>query len=102
MDGDDGGERPPSGQVWPEVLTAGEAALFLRLSAHALRKATMAGEVPAARYGQSWRYSLAALQEQLRATEPRPPLGYRTGVESDDEDPLAQGRSIRGTSEDSR
>jgi excisionase family DNA binding protein len=51
-----------------EVMTVEEAALFLRVPAHALRELASAGTVPARLVGGEWRFSRAALLDWLRGS----------------------------------
>ncbi len=58
----------------PEVLTADEAALLLRLDEAALLNLAQTGQVPGRRVGNQWRFSRAALLGWL--------TGYRQGMAS--------------------
>lgn len=55
-----------SGLARDEVLTAREAALFLKLSADSLYAAANRGEIPHRRVGRRMLFSSAALVEWLR------------------------------------
>ncbi len=52
----------------PEVLLPGEAAVLLRVEESALLEAAEAGELPARRIGDGWRFSRAALLDWLART----------------------------------
>lgn len=49
----------------PEVLTAEEAAAYLRVSMNTMRKLLRDGEIPAAKVGREWRIKRAALDTFL-------------------------------------
>ena len=75
---------------WPEVLTLGEAASFLRMSPGELGQLADWQQVPGRRIGEQWRFSRAALLEWLEGGwgpyiapyEPVAPAvsGYQTAV----------------------
>jgi len=48
-----------------EIMTAQEAAEYLRLGVDTLKRWTRAGHVPGRRIGRQWRFSKAALDEWL-------------------------------------
>ncbi len=49
----------------PDIMTAQEAAGFLRVHMATLRRLTQSGAIPARKVGAQWRYSRAALYEWL-------------------------------------
>ena len=49
----------------PEVLTAKEAAAYLRMASATLYRLAAAGEIPAIRIGRVWRFSRRLLDEWL-------------------------------------
>lgn len=49
-----------------EILTAKEAAEFLRVSPNTVKSKARAGELPAAKIGREWRFRKADLDEWLR------------------------------------
>lgn len=49
-------------EPWPEVMTAEEAASYLRLSKEKLYVLIRGGEVPAARLGRDWRIRFVDLE----------------------------------------
>jgi excisionase family DNA binding protein len=55
----------------PEVMTAPEAAAYLRIEDEALLKAAEAGEVPGRQIAGEWRFSRAALAEWLAGRDAR-------------------------------
>ena len=48
-----------------EILTAQEAAAYLRTSVYTLKARARAGKVPAMKLGREWRFNKAALDEWL-------------------------------------
>lgn len=49
----------------PDVMTANEAAFFLRIHTATLRRRTLDGTIPARKVGAKWRYSKRALYDWL-------------------------------------
>ncbi len=57
------GARQASAPLPPEVMTAEEAAAFLRLPVSLLLRKTREGLIPGAKIGRSWRFSRRLLLE---------------------------------------
>ncbi len=62
--------RASVNEAAPEVLTAGEAAAFLRVEEEALLAAAERGEVPARKLAGEWRFSREALIGWLAGAGP--------------------------------
>lgn len=52
-------------QELPEILTAAEAAKFLRLSVNTLRNEAFLGHIPGVKIGDSWRFLRKALEDHV-------------------------------------
>jgi excisionase family DNA binding protein len=61
-----GGHEPPQWAGWPEVLTLGEAAAYLRVPEAELERLAGRLGLPARQIGSEWRFSRSAIQEWLR------------------------------------
>ena len=53
------------GAVTEEILTAQEAARYLRLAANTVKRKAQNGEIPAAKIGRQWRFQKAELDKWL-------------------------------------
>ena len=53
-------------EAMPELLTANEAAAFLKLHSDTVKRKAREGELPAAKIGRQWRFDVDELREWLR------------------------------------
>jgi len=71
--------------VRQEVLTLKDAALYLRLSAAAVKASAQRGEIPGRKIGKEWRFLKSALQQWLSQPSSRLTLLSMAGAFKDDE-----------------
>jgi len=80
-------------QDQPDVLTAKEAAEYLRISESTVKRYASRLAIPGRQLGKQWRFSKAALEEWLRSASGKEILLSQAGALADDADELARLRS---------
>ena len=64
-------EAPGSTSTFEPLLSAEEAASYLRMHPKTLQKMARGGQVPCIRYGRNWYFRLSALDAWVREQENR-------------------------------
>ena len=80
-------------QQQPAVLTAKEAAEYLRISESTLRRYASRRVIPGRQLGKEWRFSRLALEEWLRSASGKEVLLSQAGAFADDAEDLAELRA---------
>jgi len=68
---------------YPEIMTIGETAEYLRISLSSLYKLAQEGRVPCQKVGRHWRFRRESIDRWLE--QPKPPLHSRTKINPDTE-----------------
>lgn len=76
------GGSPTASAAFPEVMTAEEAAAFLRLPANLLVRKAREGQIPGARIGRRWRFSRRLLLEWIEGASIPEDLVEKSMVEA--------------------
>ncbi len=85
-----GAAVPPADRAWPEVMTVAQAAEFLQMTPRRLSNMAQAGEIPARKAGNAWKFSRPALHRWL---------GCEIDAPADKVSPRAEGRQGRSSSD---